>query len=63
MLGIVGYTLTAVGLLIVCIGLFGLVSKAMFDEWDNVLGTILTIVVGVIPLASGLAILLFVAPK
>ena len=49
--------------MIVCIGLFGLVSEAMSDEWDNILGTILAIVVGVIPLASGLAILLFVAPK
>lgn len=63
MIGIVGYTLAAIGLLFICVGLFVLMQRLLSDEIDqNLLGPIAVVIIGAVTLAPGLWIVLSVMP-
>ena len=62
MIGIIGYTLSAIGLLCLAIGLFALITKLLSDEFENVLGTVLTIGVGTVVVVAGILVLIFGSP-
>lgn len=62
-IGIVGYTLAAIGLLFICVGLFVLMQRLLSDEIDqNLLGPIAVVIIGAVTLAPGLWIVLSVMP-
>ena len=62
MIGIIGYTLSAIRLLCLAIGLLALITKLLSDEFENVLGTVLTIGVGTVVVVAGILVLIFGRP-